>query len=105
MFLHPMTVNFDKKELDSRYGVYHEVVKTSKVNKEWIAMHVFLVCGCDCGCPTNAGVRLDLGSGLSMGNREQALLSSGLGSEGRRGVKKCNLRPSPARNRCCGSGE
>ena len=31
MFLHPMTVNFDKKELDSRYGVYHEVVKTSKV--------------------------------------------------------------------------
>eukprot|EP00752_Nemacystus_decipiens_P017599 g15772.t1 len=30
MFLHPMTVNFDKKELDSRYGVYHEVVKTSK---------------------------------------------------------------------------
>ncbi|CAM9250154.1 unnamed protein product, partial [Laminaria digitata] len=31
MFLHPMAVNFDKKELDSRYGVYHEVVKTSKV--------------------------------------------------------------------------
>lgn len=31
MFLHPMTVNFDKKALDSRYGVYHEVVKTSKV--------------------------------------------------------------------------
>lgn len=31
MFLHPMTVNFEKKELDSRYGVYHEVVKTSKV--------------------------------------------------------------------------
>lgn len=34
MFLHPMTVNFDKKELDSRYGVYHEVVKTSKVRKD-----------------------------------------------------------------------
>lgn len=31
MFLHPMAVNFDKKELDSRYGVYHEIVKTSKV--------------------------------------------------------------------------
>lgn len=31
MYLHPMTVNFDKKALDSRYGVYHEVVKTSKV--------------------------------------------------------------------------
>ncbi|CAM9970772.1 unnamed protein product, partial [Discosporangium mesarthrocarpum] len=31
MYLHPMTVNFDKTELDSRYGVYHEVVKTSKV--------------------------------------------------------------------------
>lgn len=37
MFLHPMTVNFDKKELDSRYGVYHEVVKTSKVRIENIA--------------------------------------------------------------------
>lgn len=31
MYLHPMAVNFDKKELDSRYGVYHEMVKTSKV--------------------------------------------------------------------------
>ena len=31
MYLHPMTVNFESKELGSRYGVYHEVVKTSKV--------------------------------------------------------------------------
>lgn len=32
MYLHPMMVTFDRKELDSRYGVYHEVVKTSKVS-------------------------------------------------------------------------
>ena len=40
MFLHPMTVNFDKKELDSRYGVYHEVVKTAKV-REMFQVYLF----------------------------------------------------------------
>lgn len=41
MFLHPMTVNFDKKELDSRYGVYHEVVKTSKVRARFLWLRVW----------------------------------------------------------------
>lgn len=34
MYLHPMMVSFDRKEFDSRYGVYHEVVKTSKVSND-----------------------------------------------------------------------
>lgn len=44
MYLHPMAVNFNKKELDSRYGVYHEVVKTSKV----MAINLSIVNGSGC---------------------------------------------------------
>ena len=31
MNLHPCTVNFESKKLDSRFIIYNEVVKTSKV--------------------------------------------------------------------------
>ena len=31
VYLHPSTIAFKAKDLDSRYGCYHEIVKTSKI--------------------------------------------------------------------------
>ena len=44
IYLHPATIAFTAKELDSRYGCYHEIVKTSKVYiRDYTAVSKFAI--------------------------------------------------------------